>query len=132
MIKIAYNWIRYDWKLFKWYRNFQKENAKGEPEVYFIADSYENIPKEIIDALGVEIRNETDSMTDYFCKDSFKITQDHKFFIHWLSAIIHRQQKRFERWSKNKKNFYWKDNMEKELLEMKDFFNQLCLWNETK
>lgn len=93
-VKFVYNGIRI-WKtLYKWYWACHFD-AKNNPYVMFIHDEYANLPKEIVEYVGVKIQNDTNSMTDYFCKDSFVLKIWDKKFIEGLAACIKKEEKHF-------------------------------------
>jgi len=50
----------------------------GEKFIRVCADSYKSFSKEIREAF--KVRNDSDSMTDYFDKDDFEVTREHPLF----------------------------------------------------
>lgn len=64
-------------------------------EVRFYADSYNALPPQIVQAFN--IRNETDSQSDYFDKDKFTVNEGEPYFIECLEAYIKSQTKFLKR-----------------------------------
>lgn len=109
-VKFMYNGIKVDGKLIKGYW------SKSDDAISFYADGYgSQIPRELFD-----VENETDSMTDYFDKDSTRIFPADQFYTEALAAWekdqirslkrhIGRLEKQIEKLPEHKKSWYKKD-----------------------
>jgi len=116
-IKILFNGIKVNWELYKWSWNF--ENYNDKIYINFYAKWYASLPKVIKEIANV--RNETDSMTDYFDTDKFKIFKDHVFFKPAAKAVI----KNYERYIKQteKNNNLFKDTKQEYIKIYNDKIN---------
>ncbi len=95
--KIRYMWngIKVDGKLYKLWYSFQTQSYQNDdnPHITMFATSYSNrFPTEIHDLFTV--RNDTDSMTDYFDKDSITLDRTHPEWERVTAAYIKQQNHR--------------------------------------
>ena len=91
-------------KLIKGYWSYGKQLLiKGGvvncAHIAFYKDSYEHLDKEIKDLFNVQ--NGSDSMSDYFETDHFKITKTNKFWNEILSAAIKAKEHMLNRYEKS-------------------------------
>jgi len=93
MIKFYYNGIRVNGKLNKALIT-EGVDIHGVNRICVYADDYEGFDKEIRDEFVV--KNESDSMTDYFETDKFSVYEGHK---HWeaLRKVIEIKAQRRKR-----------------------------------
>lgn len=79
-IKFVWNGIKVDGKL---YKGFYVKSA-DDNTITLIAKEYSSLPR--ID--GLEVKNETDWMTDYFDTDHVKIAPNNKYYAEAMKAYI--------------------------------------------
>lgn len=105
-IKVVYNGLKVNWELVKGRWHF--ENYDGKVYINFYADWYSRLPW-IIQKI-CNVKNDSDSYTDYFDKDSFKILQDHILFTPAAAACIQILERRINQTEKNKRlTFHYKN-----------------------
>ncbi len=99
-IKILFNGIKVNGELNKGSWHF--ENYDGQTYINFYATWYTRLPNIIKEIANV--KNDTDSMTDYFDTDRFRIYKDHIFFKPAAEAVIKNYTRRIKS-IENKKVF---------------------------
>lgn len=102
MLKFMWNGLKLDNKLFTaWYSLGSYTDSKTYPQgtITIYAREYSDFPK--IEEL--QIRNDSDSMTDYFEKDKIDVKPNNKFYkeVHeaYLKQEAHRQKAHDKRMS---------------------------------
>lgn len=97
MLKFMYNGIKLDGQLYKgWYSKGTYTERSGIPEgtITIYARDYKRFPQ----IEGLEIKNESDSMTDYFEEDKIRVYPTNKFY----SEVHKAYEKQEERMKKQK------------------------------
>jgi hypothetical protein len=61
---------------------YTKESGLPESTITIYVKGYESIPE-----CGLEIKNDTDSQQDYFCKDKIRIRPDHPMYNEALKIV---------------------------------------------
>jgi copper chaperone CopZ len=93
MLKFMYNGIKLNGELFKAWYSIGSTRGYAEGTITIYAKDYKSFPQ--VD--GLQVQNNTDSMTDYFEKDRIRVTPDNKFYNEVLAAYNkqeeHRQNK---------------------------------------
>jgi hypothetical protein len=89
MIKIFYNGLKSTENNNKLEKAFL---SQSENHITVYNKSYTGFSKEIREEF--EIKNETDSMSDYFEEDRFTVNSDHPRYQEFKDAITKRDQKR--------------------------------------
>jgi hypothetical protein len=93
MLKFMYNGIKLNGELFKAWYSIGSTRGYAEGTITIYAKDYTSFPQ--VD--GLQVQNNTDSMTDYFEKDRIRVTPDNKFYNEVLTAYNkqeeHRQNK---------------------------------------
>lgn len=85
---------------YKWYWSFN-EDRNGEKNIDFYDRAYKKLPEVIRKICNV--KNETDSMTDYFENDRFEIRADHPLFKLAAEAIIEKLDRRIKQTARKTK-----------------------------
>ena len=100
MLKFMYNGIKLDGKLFKatYSKGGYTEQSKiPQNTITIYARDYEDFPK----IEGLQIQNNSDSMTDYFEKDRIRVTPTNQYYSLVNEAYEKQEEKRNK--IKNKK-----------------------------
>ena len=85
-----YNGVKKDGVLYKaWYMNLSGSDSEPYP-IAIYASTYKRFPT----IEGLVIKNDTDSMTDYFEKDRILVRPDSKHYNDVLAAYHKQQEKR--------------------------------------
>lgn len=85
-VKFMWNGIKVDGKLYRaYYYTGKYTEASGLPEgtITVYAKDYIHFPR----IEGLQIKNDTDIMTDYFETDRIRITPDNKFYNEVVEAV---------------------------------------------
>tara|TARA_R110000868_G_scaffold113754_2_gene305096 strand:- start:140 stop:451 length:312 start_codon:yes stop_codon:yes gene_type:complete len=95
--------------MLKFYYNGIKENGEKLQTAHYSMGGYTDLPDATITIynrdylrFSTEIResfkvdNDTDSMTDYFCKDRIRVLPDHKLYAEVSNAYL-KQQDRYSK-----------------------------------
>lgn len=88
-----YNGIKLDGKLYKgWYSKGTYTEYSGIPQgtITIYSEGYDNFPK----IEGLQIHNDTDTMTDYFDKDKIYVRPDSKHYEAVMTAYNQQEEKR--------------------------------------
>jgi hypothetical protein len=85
MLKFFYNGIKENGeKLQKCWYSMGGCSSMPEMTITIYKTDYDSFSKEINEQFAVE--NESDSMTDYFCKDTIRVFPDHNLYPEVLAA----------------------------------------------
>jgi hypothetical protein len=93
MLKFMYNGIKLDGKLYKASYSkgsYTKESKIPENTITIYASDYNDFPK----IEGLQIQNDSDSMTDYFQKDRIRVEPTNRFYFAVNEAWEKQERKR--------------------------------------
>jgi len=117
-VKFMYNGINIDGKLYKASYSvgghYAPESGLSEDTITMYVDGYKRIPR----VVGLTIRNDTDSMVDYFDKDAIIIAPNDKYYGDAKKGYISYLQKRIKVVEKRIESGKWRYNKDT-LLELK-------------
>ena len=95
--------------MLKFYYNGIKENGEKLQKAHYSMGGYTNLPNDTITIYNREyirfsaeiresfkVENDSDSMTDYFCKDRIRVLPDHALYAEVLAAYV-KQQNSYDR-----------------------------------
>lgn len=97
-VKITSRGLTVDGKLYPAWLSFYRTsaltpNGSGEdPHVSVSCKGYVGFPDGVAEALGVEVANHTDTMTDYFDHDRFVVRRGHPRFAEALGAYLKKER----------------------------------------
>lgn len=102
-LKFMYNGIKLDGKLYKGsYSKGSYHPSSNIPagSITIYARDYKSFPK----VEGLNIENNTDTMTDYFDNDKIRVTPDNKYYKEVNAAFEKQEAKRQARFNKRMAN----------------------------
>lgn len=88
-VKFMHNGIKVNGKLYRAWYSIGNCRKLAESTISIYAKDYEGFPE--ID--GLTIKNDTDSMTDYFEKDRIRVTIDNPFYQSVYNALKLHEEK---------------------------------------
>jgi hypothetical protein len=90
--------------MLKFYYNGIKENGEKLQKAHYSMGGYVGMPEFVITIYNREyirfsaeireafkVENDSDSMTDYFCKDRIRVMPDHELYADVLAAYVKQQ-----------------------------------------
>tara|TARA_R110000868_G_scaffold113754_3_gene305098 strand:- start:42 stop:353 length:312 start_codon:yes stop_codon:yes gene_type:complete len=90
--------------MLKFFYNGIKENGEKLQKAHYSMGGYVGMPEFVITIYNREyirfsteiresfkVQNDTDSMTDYFCKDTIRVMPDHALYADVLAAYVKQQ-----------------------------------------
>lgn len=87
-IKFMYNGIKFNNQLYKGFYSIGQLYHSPSGTITIYAKDYKHFPK----IEGLNIENETDSMTDYFDDDKFRVTPDNKLYKEVYAAYTKQEE----------------------------------------
>jgi hypothetical protein len=104
---IRHDTVKRGSKMLKFFYNGIKENGGKLQKAHYSKGGWMSFPEEMITIYARDykhfspeiqesfpVQNDTDSMTDYFCKDTIRVLPDNKFYNEVLEAYVAQQEHR--------------------------------------